>query len=98
MIKVIVSTKNTTLRTMVTQNRVFSMPRRAVNTPPVSAPVNPPRPAPLLCKMTLRIKVMDVIIREICRNCVMRNSPANFNIFRIVAPEKPAANISCSVN
>jgi hypothetical protein len=33
--------------------------------PPVSAPVRPPNPAPLLCKMTLMIRAIDVIIRAI---------------------------------
>jgi hypothetical protein len=56
--------KNNALKPIVTQNRTFSMPRRAVKTPPVSAPVKPPSPAPLLCKITLKIKAIDVIIKD----------------------------------
>jgi hypothetical protein len=57
--------KNNTLNIIVTLNRVFSMPRLAVKTPPVSAPVRPPNPAPLLCKMMLIISAIDVIIKAI---------------------------------
>jgi hypothetical protein len=46
--EVIARIKNITLKTIVTQKRVFSMPRLAVNTPPESAPDKTPRPAPLL--------------------------------------------------
>lgn len=69
-----VNVKNKTLNTMVTQNKVFSMPRRAVKIPPVSAPVNPPRPAPLLCKTTLMIRAVEVIMRAIFRNASIKSS------------------------
>lgn len=51
--------------TTVTQNKVFSMPRRWPNTPPESAPVRPPKLTPLLCSTTLRIKASEVIINAI---------------------------------
>jgi len=38
-----------------------------VNTPPVSPPVKPPRPAPLLWRITLATRAMDVIINPIFR-------------------------------
>jgi hypothetical protein len=47
---------------MVILKSVFSTPRLAVKTEPVSPPVRPPNPAPLLCMMTLKIKAIDVII------------------------------------
>jgi hypothetical protein len=34
---------------------------------PESPPVRPPRPAPLLCKMTLKINAIDVIIIAISK-------------------------------
>jgi hypothetical protein len=67
----IANAKKSTLKTIVTQNKVRSMPRRAVKTLPVSAPVNPPNPAPLLCKITLRIRKTDVIIKPICKYIVI---------------------------
>lgn len=42
-----VSAKKMMLSTMVIVKSVFSIPLRAVNTPPVSAPVKPPKPTPL---------------------------------------------------
>jgi hypothetical protein len=63
----IASRKKRTLNPMVTRKRVFSMPRRAVKKLPVSAPVNPPRPAPLLCNITLTMSEIDVIINAISR-------------------------------
>jgi hypothetical protein len=62
MVAAIAKMKKRMLRTMVTRNKTLSIPRRAVNTPPVSPPVSPPRPAPLLCKITLTINAIDVII------------------------------------
>jgi hypothetical protein len=62
-----VKMKKRMLNPIVIQKRVFSIPRRAVKTPPVSAPVNPPRPTPLLCRITLAIKAIDVIIRAISK-------------------------------
>jgi hypothetical protein len=59
--------KKITLNIMVIRNNVFSIPRLAVNIPPVSIPDNPPRPAPLLCKMTLAISAIDVIIIAISK-------------------------------
>ncbi len=59
--------KNTALRMMVVQNNVRSTPRRAVKTLPASAPVSPPRPAPLLCRMTLRMSRTEIIISAIFR-------------------------------
>ena len=56
--------KKSALKPIVTQNNTFSIPRRAVKTPPVSPPVSPPNPAPLLCKITLAIKAIDVIIKD----------------------------------
>ena len=62
--------KKITASAIVTQKRMRSMPRRAVNTPPVSAPVRPPNPAPLLCRMTPRIKPTEVIISAISKNFI----------------------------
>jgi hypothetical protein len=59
--------KNRMLRTMVIWKSVRSTPRRAVKMLPVSDPVKPPRPAPLLCKITLTIKAIDVIIIAMSR-------------------------------
>jgi hypothetical protein len=59
--------KKSTLRPIVTRNKIFSIPRRAVKIPPVSAPVSPPNPAPLLCKITLTMRAIDVIIKAIFR-------------------------------
>lgn len=64
---VIASAKNKTLKPMVIRKSVFSMPRRAVKMLPLSAPVKPPKPAPLLCKITLKIRAIDVIINAISR-------------------------------
>jgi hypothetical protein len=61
----IASPKNNTLRPIVILNRVFSIPLLAEKTPPVSAPVKPPKPAPLLCRITLAIKAIEVIISPI---------------------------------
>ena len=55
--------KNNTLSTIVARNSVFSTPLRLEKTPPISEPVNPPKPAPLLCKMTLKIKDIDTAIK-----------------------------------
>jgi hypothetical protein len=63
----IASKKNKKLKPMVTRKRTFSMPRRAVKIPPVSPPVKPPKPAPLLCKITLAIKAIDVIIKPMSK-------------------------------
>jgi hypothetical protein len=57
--------KKRELKMIVTQNNVRSIPRRAVKILPVSAPVKPPRPAPLLCRMTLRISRTEIIISAI---------------------------------
>lgn len=65
------------------------MPRRAVNTPPVSAPVNPPSPAPLLCKTTLVIRAIDVIIRAMSKKVSTRASGMsiqNVEISRWIIP------------
>jgi hypothetical protein len=59
--------KNTMLITIVIRKSVFSTPRRAVKMAPESPPVRPPRPAPLLCKMTLTINAIDVIIIAISK-------------------------------
>jgi hypothetical protein len=59
--------KKTTLIAIVSLKRVFSTPRLAENTAPVSVPPKPPNPAPLLCKMTLKIKEIDVIIIAISK-------------------------------
>ena len=56
--------KKRALKMIVTQNRVFSIPRRAVKTPPASEPVRFPSPAPLLCKMILITSAIDVKIKE----------------------------------
>lgn len=61
----IVSKKKIALAPIVTQNKVFSIPRRAVKKPPESVPVNPPNPTPLFCKITLAIKAIEIIIRAI---------------------------------
>lgn len=61
----IAKAKNKKLRPIVIRNKVFSIPRRAENTPPVSAPVNPPSPAPLLCRITLAIRATEVMINPI---------------------------------
>lgn len=62
MTAVTVSMTNKTLSTIVTQNRVFSIPRLAVNTPPESIPVRPPSPMPLFCSTTLVMRAIEVII------------------------------------
>jgi hypothetical protein len=67
--------KKRALNPIVTQNSTFSMPRRAVKTPPVSAPVKPPNPAPLLCKITQTIKAIDVIIKEASIHVLTGNLP-----------------------
>lgn len=54
--------KKRTLKPMVIQKRTFSIPRRAVKTPPESEPVKLPNPTPLFCKITLTIKAIEVII------------------------------------
>jgi hypothetical protein len=54
--------KKSTLRPMVIEKRVLSMPLLAVNTLPLSTPVKPPSPTPLFCKITLIIKAIEVII------------------------------------
>jgi len=59
--------KKITLSPMVILKRVCSTPRRAVKTAPVSLPPKPPKPAPLLCKMTLTINAIDVIIIAISK-------------------------------
>jgi hypothetical protein len=59
--------KNKTLKPMVIQNNVFSIPRRAVKTEPESDPVNPPRPMPLFCNITLAVNAIDVIINAISK-------------------------------
>jgi hypothetical protein len=66
--------KNITLRIIVIRKRVFSIPLRAVKTPPVSAPVNPPNPAPLLCKITAKISAIDVIINAMNRKLATNSS------------------------
>lgn len=58
----IASTKNVMLSPMVALKSVFSMPRLAENTPPESAPVKPPNPAPLLCIITLAINAIETKI------------------------------------
>jgi len=73
----IANAKKITLKTMVARKSVFSTPRRAVKTPPVSPPAKPPSPAPLLCKITLMINVIDVIIRAISIYTIMDEPPKN---------------------
>jgi len=58
-------TTNTIARIMVIQNKVFSIPRRALKTLPALCPVKPPRPTPLFCKTILAINAKDVIINAI---------------------------------
>jgi hypothetical protein len=62
-----VKIKKNALKPIVIQNNVFSIPRRAEKTPPVSPPVRPPRPTPLFCRITLTVKAIDVIIRAISK-------------------------------
>ena len=63
-----VTTTNTTktiAKAIVMVNKVFSMPRRALKTLPISWPVNPPKPTPLFCRTMLAIKASDVMIKAI---------------------------------
>jgi hypothetical protein len=59
--------KNKTLSPIVIKNKVFSIPRLAEKTPPVSEPVKPPNPTPLFCSITLVINAIDVIINAISK-------------------------------
>ena len=72
---VIASTKKIPLKTMVTQNKVFSIPRLAVKTPPASAPVILPRPAPLLCRIILKTRAIDVKIKAPSKILVIYKPP-----------------------
>jgi hypothetical protein len=68
-----VKIKNITASMIVTQKRVFSIPRRAEKTPPVSVLVNPPRPMPLFCRITLAMRAIEVIIKAMLINEVKVN-------------------------
>lgn len=63
-----VATTNTTktiANAIVMVNKVFSMPRRALKTLPMSCPVKPPKPTPLFCRTMLVISASDVMINAI---------------------------------
>jgi len=68
-----VKTTNKTERTIVTQNNVFSIPRRALKTPPVSVLVSPPNQHPLFCRITLAMSAIEVIIKAISMNWLKSN-------------------------
>jgi hypothetical protein len=75
--EVIARMKKSTLKMIVTQKRVFSIPRLAVKTPPASDPVRVPKPAPLLCRTILITKAIDVKIKDPSRKfCI--NKPPKF--------------------
>jgi hypothetical protein len=67
--------KKSTLKMIVTQNRVFSMPRLAVKTVPESPPVILPKPAPLLCRIILITRAIDVKIKEPSRKFCICQPP-----------------------